>query len=85
MPTEFDWRIGVLDREPLYACQYYMAQGHWQIIRHERRRARTRRATSRPARSTRRRPRSTALGKAANLIGDGLYGVDIKQTGGTLR
>ena len=25
IPTEFDWRIGLLDGEPLFACKYYMA------------------------------------------------------------
>ena len=33
-PTTFDWRIGVLDGEPLYACRYFMASGHWQIADH---------------------------------------------------
>jgi glutathione synthase/RimK-type ligase-like ATP-grasp enzyme len=31
MPSDFDWRIGVLDGKPLYACKYFMAAGHWQI------------------------------------------------------
>ena len=31
MPSDFDWRIGVLDGVPLYACKYYMAKDHWQI------------------------------------------------------
>ncbi|MDQ6620809.1 MAG: RimK-like ATPgrasp N-terminal domain-containing protein, partial [Pseudomonadota bacterium] len=31
--TEFDWRIGIIDREPLYACRYMMAPGHWQVIK----------------------------------------------------
>ena len=34
MPTDFDWRVGVLDGEPLFVCQYQMARGHWQIIKH---------------------------------------------------
>ena len=34
MFTEFDWRIGVLNREPLYACKYFMSRGHWQIYNH---------------------------------------------------
>ncbi len=25
MPTDFDWRVGVLDGKPLYACRYFMA------------------------------------------------------------
>ncbi|MEZ5450399.1 MAG: hypothetical protein R3E89_15995 [Thiolinea sp.] len=32
--TEFDWRIGVINGEALYACRYYMSRGHWQIINH---------------------------------------------------
>jgi len=34
MPTDFDWRVGVLEGEPLFVCQYQMARGHWQIIKH---------------------------------------------------
>ena len=40
MFTEFDWRIGVLNREPLYACKYFMSRGHWQIYNHARQRHR---------------------------------------------
>ena len=29
--SEFDWRIGVMNNEVLFACKYYMAEGHWQI------------------------------------------------------
>ncbi len=41
MFTEFDWRIGVLNREPLYACKYFMSRGHWQIYNHAAQRHRT--------------------------------------------
>ncbi len=82
LPTEFDWRIGIFDRRPLYACQYYMARKHWQIIRREQGEGepvegivKTVPVEWAPAGAVR-----TAL-KAANLIGDGLYGVDIKQVG----
>src|SRR5262249_57433961 len=34
LPTEFDWRVGVLSGEPLFVCQYRMARGHWQIVKH---------------------------------------------------
>lgn len=33
--TPYDWRIGVLDRQPLYACQYFMSKSHWQIVQHD--------------------------------------------------
>ncbi|HVT36163.1 MAG TPA: RimK family protein, partial [Nevskiaceae bacterium] len=32
-PTEYDWRVGVLDGQPLYACRYYMAKDHWQVVK----------------------------------------------------
>ena len=32
--TEYDWRIGVLNRKPIFACQYFMSKGHWQIYDH---------------------------------------------------
>ncbi len=34
VPTEFDWRIGVIGGEVIYGCKYFMARGHWQIIQH---------------------------------------------------
>src|SRR5690606_11924851 len=35
LPTAFDWRIGILNGKPLYACKYFMARKHWQIYHHE--------------------------------------------------
>ncbi len=80
-PSDFDWRIGVLGGQPLYACRYHMARGHWQII-----------ATSRSGQRRYGRVEALPLEQvpaealrvatsAAGLIGDGLYGVDIKQSG----
>ena len=34
VPTSFDWRIGVLDGEPIFACQYRMARAHWQVVKY---------------------------------------------------
>lgn len=80
LPTEFDWRVGVLDRRILFACRYYMVPGYWQIVRHnERKRGYVEGPTV--AYSIGEVPKEVIkLGlRAANLIGDGLYGVDIKQ------
>jgi glutathione synthase/RimK-type ligase-like ATP-grasp enzyme len=33
--TEYDWRIGVLNRKPIFACQYFMSKGHRQIYNHK--------------------------------------------------
>lgn len=82
LPTTFDWRIGILDRQPLFACKYYMANGHWQIINHaEGARHRYGRYETLPVEVAPRRAVRAAL-KAANLIGDGLYGVDVKESNG---
>jgi glutathione synthase/RimK-type ligase-like ATP-grasp enzyme len=80
LPTDFDWRVGVLAGEPLFVCQYRMARGHWQIVKY------------RPDGSSREGGFKTfdidqapaeiidMAVRAARPIGDGLYGVDLKQT-----
>ena len=79
MPTEFDWRVGVLDGQPLFVSQYKMAPKHWQIYNHG--------ATGRgksggfatfAVEDSPRDVLDVAM-KAANLMGTGLYGVDLKQ------
>ncbi|UCF36589.1 MAG: RimK family protein [Acidobacteriota bacterium] len=81
MPTPFDWRVGIIDGEPLYVCRYHMARKHWQIIRNttsgksESGRVDTMAVSDAPVQVVR-----TAV-KAANLIGKGFYGVDLKQIG----
>jgi glutathione synthase/RimK-type ligase-like ATP-grasp enzyme len=79
--SDFDWRIGVLGGQALYACKYHMARGHWQIIH-----------TSSGGRRRYGKVEGVSLEgapqgaidvavQAATLIGDGLYGVDIKEIG----
>ncbi|MDA8251213.1 MAG: RimK family protein, partial [Rhodospirillales bacterium] len=82
LPTEFDWRVGIIDRKPLFVCKYYMAPGHWQIIRHESGgELDTEGATmALPLAQAPQQVIRLAL-KSANLLGDGFYGVDIKQRG----
>jgi glutathione synthase/RimK-type ligase-like ATP-grasp enzyme len=77
--TEFDWRIGVLNRKPLFACQYFMTKKHWQIVHYDEKGKFTEGAFKTwPVEQAPREVVDVAL-KAANLIGDGLYGVDVKQ------
>ncbi len=81
LPTPFDWRIGIFDRKPLFACKYFMAEKHWQIINREGDEdSRFGRVKTLPVELAPSTVVRTAL-KAANLIGDGLYGVDLKQVG----
>ncbi|MDP3294381.1 MAG: RimK family protein [Nevskia sp.] len=84
-PTEYDWRVGVLDGQPLYACRYFMAKEHWQVVK-------------RDAKGTKHEgdhetvdiaavPKlvlSVAV-QAARAVGDGLYGVDLKQFGSVVK
>jgi glutathione synthase/RimK-type ligase-like ATP-grasp enzyme len=82
VPSEFDWRIGVLAGRALYACRYFMASGHWQIIQHrEGARRRYGRVETLPVEWAPEEARRLAM-KVATLIGDGLYGVDIKEVDG---
>jgi len=78
VPTDFDWRVGVLDREPLFVCRYFMARSHWQIYKqHGTGRVSGGRWDSLPVEEAPSGVVQLAL-RAANAIGDGLYGVDIK-------
>lgn len=81
VPSDFDWRIGVLDRQPLWACRYHMARGHWQIQQVAKSgRRKYGRVESLPLADA--PPEAVAVAvRAAGLIGDGLYGVDVKQAG----
>jgi glutathione synthase/RimK-type ligase-like ATP-grasp enzyme len=80
MPTPYDWRVGVLGGKPLFSCQYMMAKKHWQVVKH--------RANGSPLEGAHNTvplgeapPAIIDIGlRAAQLIGDGLYGVDIKET-----
>jgi len=79
--TEFDWRVGVLNHEPLYACQYFMSRGHWQIYNHGAKgTAKSGGFRTLPVREAPSEVIKLAL-KATQPIGDGLYGVDIKVVG----
>jgi glutathione synthase/RimK-type ligase-like ATP-grasp enzyme len=78
--TEYDWRVTVLSRRPIFVCRYFMSKQHWQVVNHDVRGQpreggfETLRVEDAPPEVVR-----TAM-RAANLIGDGLYGVDLKQT-----
>lgn len=83
--SSFDWRIGILNNKPLYACKYYMVENHWQIEKwnanrddlvfgkHE-------------TFSIEQVPKEVvkAALKAAGVMGNGLYGVDLKEVNGNV-
>ncbi|HEY4542276.1 MAG TPA: RimK family protein [Noviherbaspirillum sp.] len=80
LPTPFDWRVGVLDGRALFVCKYYMAPGHWQIIKHDAQCVSEGRTEALSVGEAPNEVIETAL-QAAGLIGDGFYGVDLKQVG----
>lgn len=83
MPTAFDWRVGVLDDKVLYVCKYMIPKGKW---KHG---AKLRgkptfiwgRTVSLKRENAPAELKNLAL-KACNVIGHGLYGVDIKEVNG---
>lgn len=84
MMTDYDWRVGIINGEPLFVCKYYMAENHWQVINWEK----TKRSHHHEGRSEAlpfsevpARVIDTAL-KAAKYIGRGFYGVDLKTVNG---
>lgn len=82
LPTLFDWRVGVIDGQPLYVCKYFMAQEHWQIVNWNAQESS--RDGSVECISVDQAPAGlikTAL-KATSLIGKSLYGVDMKEVDG---
>ena len=79
LPSEFDWRIGVFDQRPLFVCKYFMAPGYWKINE-----------VGEGQKLIEGDSTALAVGeapagvidlavRAANLVGRGLYGVDLKQ------
>lgn len=79
--SDFDWRIGVLGGTAIYACKYYMAKDHWQIYNHGAKKpgAQAGNHETVPIDAVPKDVLAVAL-KAARLVGNGLYGVDLKQT-----
>ncbi len=80
--TDFDWRVGLLGGHALYVCRYYMSRKHWQIYDYSHSRGGQPRAGNADTLTVEDAPAElveTAL-RAGNAIGDGLYGVDLKQT-----
>jgi glutathione synthase/RimK-type ligase-like ATP-grasp enzyme len=82
LPTGFDWRVGVYDRRPLFVAKYFMAPGHWKIIE-----------VAEDQKMIEGKTVAMSIGeapeqvinmavRAANLIGRGLYGVDLKEVDG---
>lgn len=78
--TDFDWRIGVLGGRIIYACRYYMVANHWQIYQHSQDHSDSGHWDCIANDEVPEAIAAQALA-AAQLMGSGLYGVDLKQRG----
>lgn len=78
-PSDYDWRIGIIDDEPFFACKYYMAKGHWQIYNWDAKKKNDQDgdADCLPIEKVPKKVLNMAI-KSAKLMGKGLYGIDIK-------
>jgi glutathione synthase/RimK-type ligase-like ATP-grasp enzyme len=83
MPSAFDWRVGVLNGEVLYVCKYMVPKGRWK--HGAKRRGKPSfvwgRTISLKRENAPVKLKETAL-KACEVVGRGLYGVDIKEING---
>jgi glutathione synthase/RimK-type ligase-like ATP-grasp enzyme/ribosomal protein S18 acetylase RimI-like enzyme len=83
MVSDYDWRIGIMDNMPLFACKYFMANGHWQIYNWQSTDSSdfVGKSETIPVDQVPAFVLKAAL-KATSLIGNGLYGVDVKEVNG---
>ncbi|MDN4501617.1 RimK family protein [Alteromonadaceae bacterium BrNp21-10] len=79
LPTKYDWRIGVLNGQAIYACRYYMVKNHWQIYNHSATGTQSGGFDAIPTFEVP-KPVIKAAVNATRKIGNGLYGVDLKET-----
>lgn len=79
MPSSFDWRVGLLGGEPLYICQYTIPKKRWKILSY----TSEGRTVYGPVKAVPVNAAPSGLirtaREAARAVGDGLYGVDLKQ------
>ena len=80
IPTPFDWRVGMLDGRVLFVCKYHMARGHWQIVSLGRNGGRRYGKVEAVAREDVPQTVLDVALESTALLGDGLYGVDLKET-----
>ena len=83
--SSFDWRVGILNNKAIYVCKYMMAKDHWQIYNWTPDQNKfvvggveTLLVEDAPPAVVK------AALEAASVIGDGFYGVDLKEADGKI-
>jgi glutathione synthase/RimK-type ligase-like ATP-grasp enzyme len=81
VPSRFDWRVTTLNGEILFVCKYVMPGNSWKIQRNDNGHIIWAKIEAVDPSTV--DPRLLEIGlRAANAIGKGLYGVDIKEIDG---
>ena len=81
MPSGFDWRVGMLDNRILYLCKYYMPKGGWKVRSLIDGKNQWGRVVPIMRKNAPRKLEELAV-KVTKCVGDGLYGLDIKEIDG---
>jgi glutathione synthase/RimK-type ligase-like ATP-grasp enzyme len=79
MYTTFDWRVGILAGVPIFVAKYFMSRDHWQILKHGTDGMLEEGRTQAVAIEDTPKAVLDAAVSCANLVGNGLYGVDLKE------
>jgi glutathione synthase/RimK-type ligase-like ATP-grasp enzyme len=81
IPSDFDWRVGILDGKVLYVCQYRIPSKRWKILTYTNE-GRAIYGAVKGADPDRADPKLLDIAtRAARAMGNGFYGVDLKQVG----
>ncbi len=81
MPTSFDWRVGMLDNKVLYLCKYMMPKGGWKVKSIVNGKNIWGDTVPIFRKNISRKLENLAI-KVSQCVGDGLYGLDIKEVNG---
>ncbi len=81
--TKFDWRIGVLNGKPIYACRYIFPEGNWKMLSKKYSKQAECDVEAVPVSNVPNRVLKESI-KAAKAVGNGLYGADVKQLNGSV-
>lgn len=81
MPTEFDWRVGVLDNKILYLCKYYMPKGGWKVRSLVNGKNEWGKVVPIKRKNAPKKLEELSV-NITKCVGDGLYGLDVKEIDG---
>lgn len=81
MPTPFDWRIGVLEGEAIYSCKYMIPKGGWRVRDYVGNKKVWGDVIAIKLENIPKKLKKLAE-DSAKCIGEGLYGIDIKEFNG---